>query len=82
MQPEFVRAEVERILKKYTCAHCGERTARVAPTLNSDQPIKCWKCSAEFEYTVAEFRDDTHKLGKAQIAGVLRTPAMKALDSQ
>lgn len=71
---------VERILKKYTCASCGERTARVEPAVADDQAINCWKCSTEIGRTAGEFRRDTHKLGKAQIDYVLMSPAMKVLD--
>lgn len=80
MQPEFVRSEVERILKKYTCPHCGEISARVDPLIDDDQPIECWKCFAEIGHTAGEFRSDAHKLGKAQIDYVLKSPALKALD--
>lgn len=80
MQPELVRAEVERILKKYTCHHCGERTARVDPKMPDNQPIECWKCSAEIGYSAGEFRADSHNLGKAQIDHVLKSPAKKAID--
>ncbi len=82
MLPDFVRLEAERILKKYVCPHCGEHTARVDPNSSDNQSIECWKCSAELNYTVGEFRGDTHKLGKAQISHFLKTPAMKALDSR
>lgn len=80
MQTNFVLQAVELILKKYTCPYCGERTARVDPSSSPDQAIKCWKCSTDIGFTVEEFRADTHKLGKAQIDKILKSPALKALD--
>lgn len=80
MHLNYVLQEVEHILKKFTCPYCGERTARVDPSLAPDQPIQCWKCSSELGFTVEDFRADTHRLGKAQIDQVLKSPAMKVRD--
>lgn len=74
MLPEFVRSEAERILKKFTCTNCAEHTARVDASASDDERIVCWKCSAEFGFSVGEFRAETHRLGKAQIEHVLKSP--------
>jgi len=80
MQPNFARSESERILKKYTCPHCGERTDRVDVSKPADEAIECSKCSADIGLTVGEFQKDVHALGQRQIRDILKTPAMRALD--
>lgn len=82
MLPTSLRSDVELFFKKYTCPNCSERTARVDRQASPDQPIKCWKCSSDIGFTVQDFRADTHKIGKAQIDDILKTPAMRALDPE
>lgn len=77
MQSDFVLQEAERILRKYTCPNCSERTDRVDLSMTTDQPIKCWKCSAEIGFTAGDFRADTHKIGKAQIDLILKSMIAK-----
>ncbi len=72
MQPASVRAEVERILGKYICRACGENTARIDAEKADEDPILCWKCSAEIGMTVGEFRADVRELGHLQIQEILK----------
>ncbi len=80
MKPDSVRIEVDRILRKYTCSNCGEKTARMDAEKPDADPIACWKCSAELGLTVGEFRADVQALGHRQIQEILRSSAIKAVD--
>jgi len=82
MQPSFVAPAVERVLQKFSCQNCGERTARVDPSLADDKFIECWKCRASMSYTVGEFRADVHRIGKAQIEYILMSPVIETPEAK
>jgi len=81
MNHNLTSIEAERILTKYTCPHCGERTARVDLSKPDDDAIECWNCSADIGFTVGEFQKDVHALGQQQIRDILKTQAMRTRDN-